>query len=213
MTHIETFVFNPFQENTYLLYDETKECILIDPGCYTPEEKETLTGFINNNQLKLIKVVNTHCHIDHILGISFVVDQFGIPFEAGKEDEFLLVNAVEYGKMFGLDIENPPVISRYLVEGEELRFGNTSLKLLNVPGHSPGSFALYSEKDGFVITGDVLFSGSIGRTDLPGGDYETLISSIKSKLLPMEDEIIVYPGHGPATSIGMERRTNPFLTN
>lgn len=213
MTQLHTFVFNPFQENTYLLADETGECIIVDPGCYFEEEKYTLFNFIQKNNYRLTKIVNTHCHVDHILGSAFLSSKFNVSFEANKEDEFLLQNAVEHGKMFGFDVEPPPAISKYLAENEDLVFGSTILKVLHVPGHSPGSIALYCKAQKFVITGDVLFSGSIGRTDLPGGDYNALINSIKNKLLSLPDDVIVYAGHGPSTTIGHERRTNPFLND
>lgn len=213
MTQLHTFVFNPFQENTYLLADETGECIIVDPGCYFEEEKYTLFNFIQKNNYRLTKIVNTHCHVDHILGSAFLSSKFNVSFEANKEDEFLLQNAVEHGKMFGFDVEPPPAISKYLAENEDLVFGSTILKVLHVPGHSPGSIALYCKAQKFVITGDVLFSGSIGRTDLPGGDYNVLINSIKNKLLSLPDDVIVYAGHGPSTTIGHERRTNPFLND
>lgn len=211
MTKIHTFSFNPFQENTYLLADETGECIVIDPGCYFEEEKTALTDFIETNNYRLTKIVNTHCHVDHILGNAFLVNKYKIPFEAHKGDEFLLENAVEHGKMFGFDVEQPPAINNYLEENQQITFGNTILKVLHVPGHSPGHIALYCEDQQFVITGDALFNGSIGRTDLPGGDYDTLINSIKTKLLTLKDAVVVYPGHGPETTIEKEKRTNPFL--
>ncbi len=211
MTTIHTFIFNPFQENTYLIADETGECIIIDPGCYFDEEKSALIDFLKKNEYKLTKIINTHCHVDHILGNAFLVKNYNIPVEASKGDEFLIDNAVEHGKLFGFEVEQPPCITHYLEEPGEIIFGNTLLKVINVPGHSPGHIALFCEKEKFVITGDTLFSGSIGRTDLPGGNYDILMDSITSKILPLGDDVIVYPGHGPSTSIEKEKKTNPFL--
>ncbi len=211
MTKVYTFTFNPFQENTYLLTDETGECIVIDPGCYFEDEKSNFANFISTNKFRPVKIINTHCHVDHILGNAFLANKYNIPIAANIEDEFLLQNAGEHGKLFGFEVDKSPSIATYLKDGENLKFGNTVLKVFHVPGHSPGSIALYCEEQKFVITGDVLFNGSIGRTDLPGGDYATLINSIKSKLISLGDNVIVYPGHGPSTSIEKERRANPFL--
>lgn len=196
-----------------MIADETGECIIIDAGCYFDEEKSALVEFIKKNNYRLTRIVNTHCHVDHILGNAFLIKTFNIPFEASRGDEFLLENAVEHGRLFGFEVEQPPSVTDYLDEPAEVKFGNTVLKVLNVPGHSPGHIALYCEKEKFVITGDALFNGSVGRTDLPGGDYNTLIASIKNKLLTLNDDVTVYPGHGPSTTIGRERKTNPFLNN
>jgi hydroxyacylglutathione hydrolase len=213
MIKVQKFVFNPFQENSYLLYDETGECILIDMGSYTVEEKKEVMYFIENNKLDPVKIVNTHCHVDHLLGNSFFKNKYKLPVAAHAADEFLVAGAVEHGKIFGFEVEEPPGIDDYLEEGMNLHFGDSFLEILHVPGHSPGSVALYSEADQFVITGDALFSGSIGRTDLPGGDYETLILSIKNKLMTLPDAVIVYSGHGPESTIGEESRSNPFLSS
>ena len=211
MIKVQKFVFNPFQENSYLLYDETGDSIILDMGSYTVEEKKEVMYFIENNKLNPVKIVNTHCHVDHLLGNSFFKNKYKVPVAAHAADEFLIADAVEHGKIFGFEVEDPPGIDEYLEEGKKLHFGDSYLEILHVPGHSPGSVALYSAKYQFVITGDALFNGSIGRTDLPGGDYETLISSITNKLMTLPDDITVYSGHGPETTIGEERKSNPFL--
>ncbi len=213
MIQIKTFVFNPFQENTYLIYDETKEAVIFDPGCHANQEEEQLVSFLEENELKLVRLLNTHCHIDHVLGVRFVKEKFGLKFEAHKDDEFLAKNAKSHGAaMFGIQMkEETPAIDVYLNEGEQIKFGNSTLDIVHVPGHSPGSIVFYNQKEQLMIVGDVLFNDSIGRTDLPGGDYDLLASGIKGKLFPLGDDMKVYPGHGPYTTIGKERRTNPFL--
>jgi hydroxyacylglutathione hydrolase len=211
MIKVQKFVFNPFSENSFLLYDETGECVLADMGSYTVDEKKKVLYFIENNRLKPVMIVNTHCHVDHVLGNSFFKNKFKIINAAHADDEFLLENAVETGRIFGLEVEAPPKSDVYLQEGKRLSFGNSFLEVLHVPGHSPGSVALYSKDDNFILTGDVLFNGSIGRTDLPGGDYDTLIRSIREKLLELPDDVLVYCGHGAETTIGEEKVSNPFL--
>ncbi len=211
MIKVQKFVFNPFNENSFLLYDETGKCIMVDMGSYTVDEKKEVLYFIENNRLEPVMIANTHCHVDHILGNSFFKNKYKAATAAHSDDEFLLKNAVEHGTMFGCEVEAPPGIDKYLKEGEPLSFGKSSLEILHVPGHSPGSIAFYSSGDNFLISGDVLFSGSIGRTDLPGGEYDTLIRSIREKLLVLSPDVVVYCGHGPETTIGEEMRTNPFL--
>lgn len=209
---IKTFTFNPFQENTYLLFDETKEAVLIDAGCITDTEKLTLKRFIDEKGLTLKRLINTHLHLDHQFGNKFVTDTFGLLPEANQQDEFLLANVVTQARSFGFSVEEEAqALGAYINEGDEIKFGNCSLKAIHVPGHSPGSLAFYSEKEGVVFAGDVLFHNSIGRTDLPYGDYATLILSITKKLLPLPDSTVVYCGHGPSTTIGSEKSSNPYL--
>jgi len=199
---IKTFIFNPFQENTYLLFDETKEAVLVDAGCITDAEKQLLKRFIEENGLTLKRLINTHLHLDHQFGNKFIFNTFGLKPEACVEDEYLLENVVAQARSFGFAVEEEAQpLGAYIVENQEIMFGNSSLKAIHVPGHSPGSMAFYSEKDGFLLVGDVLFRGSIGRTDLPKGDYATLILSITKKLLPLPDSTVVYSGHGPTTTI------------
>ena len=213
MIKVQKFVFNPFQENSFLLYDETGDCILVDMGSYTVEEKKQVLYFTDNNRLNPVKIVNTHCHVDHLLGNSFFKNKFKAQVAAHAADEFMLASSVEHGSIFGFEVEAPPEIDEYPEEGKPFFFGSSTLEILHVPGHSPGSIALYSMKDNFVISGDVLFSGGIGRTDLPGGDYHTLIRSIREKLMILPPDTVVYCGHGPETTIGEESRTNPFLSS
>jgi len=212
MIKVEKFVVNPLSENSFVLSDETGECIIIDPGFFDVEEQEELKGFIESNELTPIRIVNTHCHFDHILGVEFIRRQYKIPFVAHEADAFWVEKAVEQGAMFGFNIQNVNPIDTFIDENESVKFGKSQLQVIHVPGHSPGHVCFYSEPDKMLIAGDVLFYGSIGRTDLPGGNYETLISSIKSKLFALPDDTKVYCGHGPQTTIGFEKRTNPFLT-
>ena len=209
---IKTFTFNPIQENTFLVYDETLEAVVIDAGCISKIEKRALQQYIENNNLILKRVLNTHLHFDHQFGNRFLFDTFGIEPEAGKEDEYLLENVIAQTRSFGMDVdEEAQPLGGYITENQEIKFGNATLKVFHVPGHSPGSMAFYVEKEGVLFAGDVLFRGSIGRTDLPGGDYATMIRSITEKLLPLPDSTVVYSGHGPQTTIGFEKKNNPFL--
>ena len=209
---IHQFTFNAFQENTFILSDETKECIIIDPGCYEENEKETLSNFIRLNNLKPIKLINTHCHIDHILGNKFVSEKWNIDLYVHKEEIALLENSEEIAKTYGFtQYRGSPSAKYFLKEGDILEFGNSKLNVLYTPGHSPGHISLSSIEKNLVIAGDVLFNGSIGRTDLPQGNYQDLIDSIHNHLLVLDDSYIVHCGHGPDTSIGHERVTNPFL--
>jgi glyoxylase-like metal-dependent hydrolase (beta-lactamase superfamily II) len=211
MITIKTFVFNPFQENTYLLYDESGEAVIIDPGCYAKSEEEQLSGFIIENKLKLKHLLNTHSHIDHILGNRFVSEQYNLPVQSHKEDEFLITRAKEQAVVFGMQIDEPPVPGNYLDENDTIKFGNSELKIIHAPGHSPGSLVFYNTDECFMIVGDVLFNQSIGRTDLPGGNLDTLLESIFTKLFPLGDDMKVYSGHGATTTIGQERISNPFF--
>ena len=209
---IKTFTFNPIQENTYLLYDETKECVIIDAGCLFPEEETQLVDFIEENELKLKRVLNTHFHFDHSFGNFFLATKYGILPEGNQADEFLIQNMAQQVKAFGLPFQVfPQEIGSYLQEGDVVRFGTTELKVLHVPGHSPGSLCFYCEADGVLFAGDVLFLESIGRADLPGGDFETLIDGITKKLLILPDETEVYCGHGETTTIAHEKQYNPYL--
>jgi hydroxyacylglutathione hydrolase len=211
MITVKTFIFNNFGVNTYVLYDETKQAIIIDPACNDTEEYESLFKFISENQLTPVKIVNTHGHIDHIVGVDKVMKYFNIPFLLHSNDKFLLGSAKETGMIFGFQLDEIPVPTKFISEGDKVEFGNSHLNILHVPGHSPGSIIIYSPNDNFIIAGDVLFSGSIGRSDLPGGDHETLLSGIKTKLLTLPGHTVVYCGHGPTTTIKIEHDTNPFL--
>jgi glyoxylase-like metal-dependent hydrolase (beta-lactamase superfamily II) len=208
---IETFVFNPVQENTYVLFDESGACAIVDAGCMNDKEFAKLDAFIQANNLKPVKLINTHCHFDHIFGVEKCREAYGLKWEAHPGDSFLVETAPAQGAMFGLSIKKVEPADVELSEGDTVQFGNCSLKVIFVPGHSPGSICFYEEHEGVMITGDVLFKGSIGRTDLPQGDYDTLIDGIKSKLMVLPNEVVVYPGHGPSTSIGDEKANNPYL--
>lgn len=208
---IKQLTFNAFFENTYVVFDETNEAIIIDPGMDSDEENQKIVDFINKNNLKPVKIVNTHCHIDHILGIDFLKQTYSIKCYSGKNDKYLLADAIEKATMFGLKLNKTPKIDNYISEKDEITFGNSKLKVLDVPGHTSGHIALYSPEDKFIITGDVLFKDTIGRTDLPGGDLDVLLNSIRNKLLTLDDDYTVFAGHGQSTSIGYEKINNPFL--
>lgn len=210
---IKSFEFNPVSENTYILYDDTKECVIIDAGCYYHDEKTALLDFIVDNDLVVKHIINTHLHFDHVLGLNFVIKQFGLPLQANKNDEFLLEQFKSQLQMFGFpdNGEPAPQIGQYLTEADTVKFGNQELKILHVPGHSPGSLVFYNQAKECIIAGDVLFRGSVGRTDLPQGNHEQLISGIKTKLMVLPDQTIVYSGHGPSSTIGFEKANNPFL--
>lgn len=212
MAQVVCLTFNPFEENTYLLYDDTKECIIIDPGCYTEQEKRELARTIETLQLRPVRLINTHCHLDHIFGNHFVATTYGLPLEIHRGELPVLERAPQAAAMYGVPFPEPsPAPSAFIEAGDVVTFGNTQLEVLLTPGHSPASLSFFCRADQFLIAGDVLFQGSIGRTDLPGGDYNTLIRSIREQLLPLGDEVTAYPGHGPATTIGFERLHNPFL--
>lgn len=208
---IKQFVFNPFQENTYLLYDETGEAIIVDAGCYTPSEAAEVKRFTDENKLTVKFLVNTHCHIDHILGINALRDIYNVDSYAHREELPTLQMAPQHAMMFGLVIDTVPKVEKTVDEGDELKFGNTTLKVIHTPGHTMGGVCLYSEKDKLLITGDTLFQGSIGRTDLGGGNFETIIQSITNKLLTLPDDVDIFPGHGDSSTIGKERTSNTFL--
>ena len=210
---IAKFVFSLFGVTTYVVWDpDTLDCAIIDPGMINSEEEEALKNFIEKNNLKVDNIINTHLHLDHAVGNAYAHDLFKVPVQAHKEDESLGSRLQEQARMFGIyERIRETSIDSYLEEGDIIKIGNGELKVLHVPGHSPGSIALYDAKDGFVIVGDALFEGSVGRTDLTGGNGPQLIKSIKDKLLTLPDETIVYSGHGNPTSIGRERKSNPFL--
>lgn len=212
MIQIHSFTFNPIQENMYLLFDESKDCIIIDPGCYDDTERTILSEFIAQNGLKPVKLLNTHCHLDHIFGNGYVAKKYNLKLEFNKNDMRVFDAFQLTCDLYGMSCDPSPQPSVFLEEGDVIEFGNSKLEILFTPGHSPGSITFYNREEKFMIAGDVLFNGSIGRTDLPGGDHETLINNIKTKLFPLGDDFKVYSGHGPVTTIGFEKKHNPFLT-
>ena len=211
MINIETFVFNPFQENTYLLYDHTGECIIVDAGCELPGEREELEDFMDRHGLRPVKLINTHCHVDHILGLAYFAEKYELPFFMHAAEKGLLAHSIQQAEFFGLKMEPPPEPRGTLEEGRAVKFGESELEVIHIGGHSPGGVLFHCPGQRFLISGDVLFRDSIGRTDLPGGDYDSLVGGIRRKLLKLDPETRVYPGHGPPTTIGDEIRNNPFL--
>lgn len=207
---VKQFVFNAFSENTYVIYDDTKECIVIDPGCYDPEEKATLRKFIEGHGLQVKLLINTHCHIDHVLGNNFVKHEYKVGLTIHTDDIATLKANEVVAPMYGFQGYESCEADEYIAEGDLVEFGHTVLDVLFVPGHAPGHIALVNKKESICIGGDVLFQQSIGRTDLPGGDFDTLMESIKKKLFSLPDEVTVYCGHGPSTTIGFEKQYNPF---
>ena len=210
MLHIQSFVFNPFQENTFVLFDETRECVIIDPGCSDEAEKIQLKTFIDHQKLKVKLLLNTHCHIDHVLGNQFVKDTYKVNLLIHRTEQSILKAVEVYAPSYGFHLYHHQPADAFLEEGDIIKIGNQTFVVLFVPGHSPGHVAFYSEKNQILIGGDVLFYNSIGRTDLPGGNHDLLIASIHTKLFTLPDNVRVYPGHGPETTIGFEKKTNPF---
>ena len=212
MITVKTFVFNIFAENTYLLYDETKEAVLIDCGCMYASEEKTLSDFIAQNGITIKRLLCTHLHFDHILGNNFVYKTYGVSPEAHRNEVKTLPSVEKQIKSMQIHLPVQTIeVNNYLVSNDVIRFGNSELTTILVPGHSPGSLTFHSSKDGFIISGDVLFKGSIGRTDLWGGNHDMLVAAIKDKILSLPDETIVYPGHGPSTTVVGEKFHNPFL--
>ncbi|HIX97191.1 MAG TPA: MBL fold metallo-hydrolase [Candidatus Alistipes avistercoris] len=203
--------FNPIQENTYVLWDETNECVVIDAGNSSPREDAALDNFIAEHGLKPVLAANTHGHFDHTLGVEHLKQRYGIPFALSSKDAFLLENAATSGSIFGVKVGAMPTVERDLDGEQEIRFGKISLRVLRTPGHTPGHVAFFDEGSKSLFTGDTLFRESIGRTDLPGGDYSWIMRSILDVLVPLGDEVHVYPGHGPESTIGHEVLYNPFI--
>lgn len=209
--NIVKFVFSPFQENTYVLYDETKECVIIDPGCYDEKERKRLADFIEDRGLKPVRLLNTHCHIDHIFGNKFVSELYNLPLESHKDEQQMIEYSESKAGIYGVALEKSPAITVFWDEGDVITFGNSELEVLFTPGHSPASISFYNRKGNFIIGGDVLFRESIGRTDLQGGNFETLAHSIRTKFFTLPNETKVYSGHGDVTTVGYEKLHNPFV--
>jgi len=211
MLTVKAFSFNPVEENTYVLYNEKKQCCIIDPGCYFPEEKEKLKEFIEENELQPVLLLNTHCHLDHVFGNKFVHDTWGLLLHIHEKEKAMLDLAPASGQMWQMPFDNYEGKVVFIKEGSAIKIGDDELSVRFTPGHSPGHVCFYDEADGFAISGDVLFSGSIGRTDLPGGDFNILVNSIQTQLFTLPDDTKIYCGHGPITTIGFEKMNNPFV--
>jgi hydroxyacylglutathione hydrolase len=210
MLHVKTFEFNPFLENTYVVYDDTCEAVIIDPGCYEREEKEELGTFVKDEKLTIKYLLNTHAHIDHVLGNYHVKEKYKVPFLMHKKDEAVLKAVKSYAPNYGFANYTEALPDQFLEEGDAVNFGKSKFSVLFLPGHAPGHIGFYNATEKILIGGDVLFRRSVGRTDLPGGDHETLIKSIHQKLFVLPDDVVVYPGHGPTTTLGEEKISNPF---
>lgn len=211
MLTVQPFTFNPVQENTYVVYNEKLDCCIIDPGCYFASEEQDLKDFIEQNQLKPIYLLNTHCHLDHIFGNRFIHKQYGLPLYLHKLEKQVLEYGPAAGQLWQMPFDNYDGELKFLDDGDIIKVGDDELHVLFTPGHSPGSISFYSKENKFVISGDVLFQDSIGRTDLPGGDFTVLEESIKLKLYTLPEDVVVYPGHGDTTTIGDEMKTNAFV--
>ena len=211
MTHVHQLTFGPFAENTYIISDSEGSALIIDPGMYDSQENARMFEYLTSQNLKPTRLLLTHAHLDHVFGVNWFSQQYGLVAEIHAKEEVVYNSAQAVAMQYGLSMDKlvAPTIS--LLEGESIAFGNASLELRFVPGHSPGSVCFYNAKEKYVIGGDVLFQGSIGRTDLPGGDFDTLINSIRTQVLSMPDDTIVYSGHGPLTTVGQERISNPYL--
>ncbi|MBS1949390.1 MAG: MBL-fold metallo-hydrolase superfamily [Cytophagales bacterium] len=210
MLSIQPFTFNAFAENTYVVFDDTREAVIIDPGCYTRDEQKELASFIDPNNLHVKYILNTHGHIDHVLGNDFVKDKYKAPLLIHPIEEPVLRSVKNYAPVYGMEGYKEALPDGYLSEKEPVQFGHTRWQVLFLPGHSIGHVGFYDKQEKIVIAGDVLFAGSIGRTDLPGGDFDTLIQSIRQKLFSLPDETVVFPGHGPTTTLGVEKISNPY---
>jgi len=211
MLKIKSFVFSPIQENTYILYNEHKDCIIIDPGCYFPAEKDELAAFITQSGLTPRMLLNTHCHLDHVFGNKFVTDTYGLALQLHEKELALLKYAPASGLMYDMPFDNYQGEYIFLKEGDRITLGDDELQVIEAPGHSPGHICFYCAAQNFMISGDVLFNRSIGRTDLPGGSHQTLLKNIREKLFVLPDKTVVYSGHGLETTIGDEKEYNPFL--
>ncbi|UJP63312.1 MBL fold metallo-hydrolase [Mongoliitalea daihaiensis] len=211
MLYLKTFTFNPFQENTYIAYDETKKAVIFDPGCYEKQERDQLTFFIHQEQLEVVALINTHCHIDHVLGNAFIKHTYQVPLWIHSKEIPVLKSVSAYAPSYGFQAYQETEADELLDSHTRFKIGTESLEIRFVPGHAPGHLVFYHAPSGICIVGDTLFQGSIGRTDLPGGDHQTLLAAIREELFTLPDDTKVYPGHGPATTIGIEKIHNPFV--
>lgn len=210
--NIKTFYFNDLRTCCYIVWDESGECVIIDPGCVSQSEQARIVKFIEENELTPVKLLNTHGHFDHVMGNNFVCKTWGIKTHIHKADYPQLARAASYCDYFGYKIDEPPLDIVEIEDKEAIKFGNSTLTVIFSPGHTPGGVSFYNESDNVLFTGDSLFAGSIGRTDLPGGDLDLLMDTLKNRLLILDSDCRVLPGHGPETTIGNEKMSNPFLT-
>ena len=214
MIEVKTFTFNPFSENTYVAWEkESKEAVVIDPGCFSLKEENELKDFIIEKQLDVKYLFNTHCHLDHIFGNNFVLKEFTPQYFIPELDKPLLENAPTQARLFGMEMSKVKSTENFLSEDSSFWVGKEEIKFLSTPGHSPGEFSIYFPESELCFTGDVLFENSIGRTDLFGGNYQTLMKSIQNKLFTLRDETKIFPGHGGNSTIGREKRDNPFFNS
>jgi glyoxylase-like metal-dependent hydrolase (beta-lactamase superfamily II) len=212
MTQVHIFEFNPFTENTYVVYDDSGECVIFDPGCYTDAERRELQSFVTSKQLNVVRLINTHCHLDHVFGNNFVSKTWSVLPELHRGELPLLEHYPTTCQLYGIpNVEPSPMPKRFLEAGTQLKFGETQLEILFTPGHSPASLSFYCHDAEFVLAGDVLFFEGIGRTDLPGGNHKLLLESVRKQLFTLPGETIVYPGHGPTTTVRHEMEYNPFF--
>lgn len=211
MIELKNFVFNELGVNSFVLYDQTGECVIVDPGCNNKSQQQELTGFISSKNLKPVSIVITHGHFDHVFGNGAMRALYDCDIIMHRDDLHLIEHIQQYAGIFGFAVEKSPLPEKFVKHDDLICFGESALRVIHVPGHSPGSICLYSEADNLLICGDVLFRGSIGRTDLPGGSHELLLNGIRQKLMVLPGKTVVWPGHGPHTTIGHEHDTNPFL--
>lgn len=212
MLQIKTFTFNPFNENTYVLFDESNDCAIIDPGCSNIMEQKQLVSFIKNNGLKPLQILCTHCHIDHVMGLDYIAETFDLPLTAHEQEQEILDNAERIGEMYQIPIQCKTRISNFVTESDVIKIGANTFSILHIPGHSPGSIGFYSKENNFIISGDVLFRDGLGRFDLPRSNFNDLKNSILNKLFQLPENTIVYSGHGGTTNIGYEKQHNPIYT-
>lgn len=211
MITVKTFTFNPYQENTYILIDNNKNAIIIDPGMHNTAEENVLKSFIEQEGLNPIHLLNTHCHVDHVLGNHFVYETWGLKPQFHEGEIPVFVSVLNYAPQMGFRYEQSPIPTTFLIDKQLIPFGDQQIEVILAPGHSPAHVCFYIAEENILIGGDVLFRNSIGRTDLPGGDHQTLLDSIKNRIYTLPEDTTVYPGHGPSTSIGFEKETNPFV--
>lgn len=211
MIAIHSLTYNPYQENTYIIYNEQKQCIIVDPGMHNTQEEKHFLQFIQDNDFTPVALLNTHCHVDHVLGNKFIYDTYGFLAQFHEDEIPVLLEVQNYAPQMGFHYTAAPIAETFLQDGDFITFGDEQLEVILAPGHAPGHICFYSASHNFLIGGDVLFRNSIGRTDLPGGNHQQLLDSIAQRLYTLPDETIVYPGHGPSTTIGFEKNSNPFV--